>query len=119
MDKRKEPSLSYERLRKNHIQTTTDLRSVKSLDSENESRRDVDYTSEPVAANKRPLPPKKPLRLSLQRAKSLQTVEASFIELEKKRAAKRNHRGHRTLEAQIIENSLPLQTASLGRNTHV
>lgn len=71
----------------------------------------MDYTSEPVATpfcngrirnGTRPTPPKKPLRLSLQRAQSLQTIEggtvASILELDKKRAVKRTHRGNKTFE---------------------
>lgn len=69
---------------------------------------EVDYTSEPAAASTntlrlrgtRPTPPKKPLRLSLQRTQSLQTIEANaaatIIDLERKRAVKRTHRGNRT-----------------------
>lgn len=57
-----------------------DERSIKSLDFESDSCRTIntnydDYASEPVPAPKiRPTPPKKPLRLSLQRATSLQVV---------------------------------------------
>lgn len=71
---------------------------------------EVDYTSEPVVAHfpttlhlrssSRPTPPKKPLRLSLQRTQSLQTIEANaaatIIDLERKRAVKRTHRGNKT-----------------------
>lgn len=72
----------------------TDVRSVKSLDLDSEPynsssnnhyakpRKSLDYTSEPVAnstsshaTRKRPTPPKKPIRLSLHRAQSLQSVE--------------------------------------------
>lgn len=99
---------------------------------------DVDYTSEPVATplssssrlrNSRPTPPKKPLRLSLQRAQSLQTIEANatatIVDLERKRAVKRTHRGNETPDShQYIDsdtNTLytsPIQfkTSSLGRN---
>lgn len=70
--------------------------------SNNSSR--LGYTSEPVAASNRPrprpTPPKKPLRLSLQRSSSLQTIEvnAAMIssDLEKKRALKRTYRGNKT-----------------------
>lgn len=71
----------------------------------------VDYTSEPVTTNfsnhlrlrtVRPTPPKKPLRLSLQRTQSLQTIEsnaaATIMDLERKRAVKRTHRGNKTPE---------------------
>lgn len=73
---------------------------------------EVDYTSEPVPTNFpnlrlrsiRPTPPKKPLRLSLQRTQSLQTIEsnaaATIIDLERKRAVKRTHRGNKTPELQ-------------------
>lgn len=67
---------------------------------------EVDYTSEPVTApfssfsrirNSRPTPPKKPLRLSLQRTQSLQTIEINAqSDVEKKRAIKRTHRGNKT-----------------------
>lgn len=96
-----------------------DLRSVKSLDFESdtgERKREVDYTSEPVAHRVRPTPPKKPLRLSLQRAQSLQTVEASILDSDKKRAIKRAHKSRLPPDLQYIENNIPIQTASLGRN---
>lgn len=98
----------------------------------------MDYTSEPVATplsnssrlrNSRPTPPKKPLRLSLQRAQSLQAIEATaaatIIDLERKRAVKRTHRGNETPDSHLFidgeNNSLytsgiQLHTASLGRN---
>ena len=134
---------------------STDMRSVKSLNLDKESngssntldpqlyrkQREVDYTSEPGAPipittrprnSMRPTPPKKPLRLSLQRAQSLQTIEANataaILELDKKRAIKRTHRGgNKTPDLQqYIENSFngggsqpQLQTASLGRNKHL
>lgn len=96
------------------------MRSVKSLDFESDNggelKRDIDYTSEPVVAHRiRPTPPKKPLRLSLQRAQSLQTVEASILDTEKKRAAKRPHKS-KLSDLHFSENGIPLQTASLGRN---
>lgn len=100
-----------------------DMRSVKSLDFDSdagERKREVDYTSEPVAHRVRPTPPKKPLRLSLQRAQSLQTVDANISENERKRILKRTHKGKNPGELlQYIENNLPLQTASLGRNNHI
>lgn len=95
---------------------------MKSLDFESdtgERKREVDYTSEPVAHKIRPTPPKKPLRLSLQRAQSLQTVEASITENDKKRAMKRTHKGKSPELLQYIENNIPLQTASLGRSNHI
>lgn len=104
------------------LRRTADLRSVKSLDFDSDNGiRETDYTSEPVAPRLRPTPPKKPLRLSLQRAQSLQTVEAGLLELEKKRALKRTYKGDKTImeNMQYIENSIPLQTASLGRNKHI
>jgi hypothetical protein len=55
-----------------------DERSIKSLDIESDAGHTTnydDYASEPVPAPKiRATPPKKPLRLSLQRARSLQAV---------------------------------------------
>lgn len=87
--------------------------------------RELDYTSEPVATpissssrarNGRPVPPKKPLRLSLQRTQSLQTIEANaaatIVDLEKKRAVKRAYRGNKQC---IDSESALLYTASLGR----
>lgn len=98
-----------------------DLRSVKSLDFESdtgERKREVDYTSEPVAHRVRPTPPKKPLRLSLQRAQSLQTVEAQ-LDSDKKRAIKRTHKSRLPPDLLYIENNIPIQTASLGRNKNL
>lgn len=127
--------------------TAQDLRSVKSLDFDSDTtctiidnrKRDLDYTSEPVVDTHRvrPQPPKKPLRLSLQRAQSLQTVEPiingnvinsnsnhiinAILENDKKRAIKRAHKSSKTpeLQQQYIENNIPLQTASLGRNKYI
>lgn len=107
---------------KQHRPAPNDLRSVKSLDFESdtgERKREVDYTSEPVAHRQRPTPPKKPLRLSLQRAQSLQTVEASMLDNDKKRAIKRTHKSRLPPDLQYIENNIPIQTASLGRNKNV
>lgn len=135
---------------------STDIRSVKSLDFEKEStlqnglqetkqnlyrkHREFDYTSDSVTDPMtngrsrngiRPTPPKKPLRLSLQRAQSLQTIEATanaaILDLDKKRAIKRTHRGgnktpdlQQFLETNFCSGSQPhLQTASLGRHKHV
>lgn len=132
------------------------MRSVRSLDFEKDTtlgnglqetkqhqyrkHREVDYTSDSVADPQsngryrnglRPTPPKKPLRLSLQRAQSLQTIEATaaatILDLDKKRAYKRTHRGgNKTPDLQhYIENSFnggsqpQLQTASLGRHKHI
>lgn len=98
----------------------TDFRSARSLDFESDTATDknVDYTSEPVSARIRPTPPKKPLRLSLHRAQSLQTVEAVLSDIEKKRTLKRPHRAEST--HQLIENSSPMvTTASLGRRQYV
>ncbi|KAH8280290.1 hypothetical protein KR018_001591 [Drosophila ironensis] len=100
----------------------SDMRSVKSLDfdSENESKPPTETRTA------RPTPPKKPLRLSLQRAQSLQTVELHpNIDLERKRPMKRVHHnnniksgGSPTDEGQtlLIENCSPMHTASLGRH---
>lgn len=85
--------------------TTMDERSIKSLDFESDSGQanyasQDDYASEPVPQPRiRPTPPKKPLRLSLQRAQSLQAVmDANGILdslnlADKKRAIKRIHKG--------------------------
>lgn len=96
------------------------MRSVKSLDFDSDvgdRKRDIDYTSEPVAQHRvRPTPPKKPLRLSLQRAQSLQTVEVNIADQDRKRAMKRTYKGKSNDMLQYIENNVPLHTASLGRN---
>lgn len=126
----------------------SDMRSVKSLDfdSENENTRykarqqNSDTMSE--ARTVRPTPPKKPLRLSLQRAQSLQTVElCSNTDSERKRPMKRAHINHNninntnnntTLNVEhqtdtntiLIENCTahppppPMHTSSLGRHRH-
>ena len=58
-----------------------DEKSVKSLDLDSDAAQHAnydDYASEPVPTPRlRPTPPKKPLRLSLQRAQSLQTVNGA------------------------------------------
>lgn len=89
---------------------------------------EVDYTSEPVidpiqsrSRKTRPTPPKKPLRLSLQRAQSLQTIETNanvtILDLEKKRAMKRSHCGIKTPDNSSYSSQPHLQqTASLGRS---
>lgn len=121
------------------------MRSAKSLNFDDETKsnissipkhsvsrkpREVDYTSEPVATplsstsrirNGRPTPPKKPLRLSLQRTQSLQTIEANaaatIIDLEKKRAVKRTYRGNKTPDLLHYDGeSSSMYTASLGRS---
>jgi hypothetical protein len=88
-----------------------DERSIKSLDFESDTATTGnydDYASEPVPTPKiRPTPPKKPLRLSLQRARSLQAVSGhdshhgpmplmdtiNISANDKKRAIKRIYRG--------------------------
>lgn len=95
------------------------MRSVRSLDFDSDiGDKSVDYTSEPVAARIRPVPPKKPLRLSLHRAQSLQTVEAVIADLDRKRILKRPHR---TESAQHLNENggLAMHTASLGRQRYV
>ncbi|XP_053687899.1 uncharacterized protein LOC128737309 [Sabethes cyaneus] len=99
-----------------------DMRSVKSLELESDNNEQ--YASEPTGPIKiRPAPPKKPLRLSLQRAQSLQTVEGILIDAvaEKKRGMKRSHRSGKSsdMSSQYIENRIPLQTASLGRQKFI
>lgn len=93
-----------------------DERSIKSLDFESDNGQSTnydEYASEPVPAPRlRPTPPKKPLRLSLQRARSLQAVSGSdshhqstpLIDTvnhlsanDKKRAIKRIYRGEQQL----------------------
>lgn len=122
-DHRKESSIP-EQQQTGRLQrpSTADMRSVKSLDFDSDAgdrKRDVDYTSEPVAHRVRPTPPKKPLRLSLQRAQSLQTVEANISESDKKRAMKRTYKGKNPEMLQYIENNVPMQTSSLGRHNHI
>ena len=92
-----------------------DERSIKSCDFDSDAGTTTnydDYASEPVPAPKiRPTPPKKPLRLSLQRAQSLQAVcemnsyngntplmdTINLSTNDKKRAIKRIYRGdHQT-----------------------
>lgn len=97
-----------------------DCRSVKSLDFDsdcnststrlNGNTKSVDYTSEPLDSNKkisyyhnyyndkpRPTPPKKPLRLSLHKTQSLQSVETPpqtpHDSPNKHESRKRNYRG--------------------------
>ncbi|XP_055537986.1 uncharacterized protein LOC129725792 [Wyeomyia smithii] len=99
-----------------------DMRSVKSLELESDNNEQ--YASEPTGPVKtRPAPPKKPLRLSLQRAQSLQTVEGILIDAvaDKKRGMKRSHRSGKwtDMSSQYIENKIPLQTASLGRQKYI
>lgn len=70
---------SYSKRTKNDTRSNRayDERSIKSLDIESDAGHTTydDYASEPVPAPKiRATPPKKPLRLSLQRARSLQAV---------------------------------------------
>uniref|UniRef100_A0A182YC19 Uncharacterized protein n=1 Tax=Anopheles stephensi TaxID=30069 RepID=A0A182YC19_ANOST len=110
----------------------------KSLDFESDTNDQ--YASEPSgptskhASGVRPAPPKKPLRLSLQRAQSLQTVDGLMLEAiaasnghDRKRGMKRSHKSgtkatdssNSTMAAQYIENSVPMQTASLGRQKYM
>lgn len=107
-----------------------DNRSIKSLDFDNaDEKHHDDYASEPVAAPRmRPTPPKKPLRLSLHRAQSLQAVmDASGLldsmnMLERKRAIKRIHKNENGTEinSKYIEHSkgLPI-TSSLSRHKYI
>ncbi|XP_053673015.1 uncharacterized protein LOC128723313 [Anopheles nili] len=114
-----------------------DIRTVKSLDFESDTNDQ--YASEPSGpvgkhgVGVRPAPPKKPLRLSLQRAQSLQTVDGLMLEAmnaanghDRKRAMKRSHKsGTKAIDSsvtatvQYIENSVPMQTASLGRQKYI
>lgn len=99
------------------------MRSVRSLDFDSDvGDKSVDYTSEPVAARIRPVPPKKPLRLSLHRAQSLQTVEAVIADLDKKRILKRPHRtesSHHLNENGGMNGRIAMHTSSLGRQRYV
>ncbi|XP_052894010.1 uncharacterized protein LOC128301519 [Anopheles moucheti] len=115
----------------------SDIRTVKSLDFESDTNDQ--YASEPSGpvskhtGGVRPAPPKKPLRLSLQRAQSLQTVDGLMLEAlaatnghDRKRGMKRSHKSgtkatdpSATMASQYIENSVPMQTASLGRQKYM
>lgn len=147
---------SYARRKYNKSSLITDshhneTRSIKSLDFDsdvgqlNDDKQDTDaYASEPVQVPRiRPTPPKKPLRLSLQRAQSLQAVVPDSNGLtdatnysDKKRAMKRLHKSDvngndktlptrlsstysRSIEfpAKYLESSLT--TSSLGRHKFV
>ncbi|XP_041769960.1 uncharacterized protein LOC121592521 isoform X1 [Anopheles merus] len=115
-----------------------DNRTAKSLDFESDTNDQ--YASEPSGpigkhgGGVRPAPPKKPLRLSLQRAQSLQTVDGLMLEAaiaasnghDRKRGMKRSHKSgtkvvdsSATMTSQYIENSAPMQTASLGRQKYM
>lgn len=89
-----------------------DERSIKSLDFESDAQTNYDdYASEPVPTPKiRPTPPKKPLRLSLQRAQSLQAVSDNLVmtpidNIDKKRAIKRIHKGENQQQTPSISSS--------------
>ncbi|XP_059226037.1 uncharacterized protein LOC106087583 [Stomoxys calcitrans] len=114
----------------------SDMRSVKSLDfdSETETSRPRPRTQPSDTMSEartiRPTPPKKPLRLSLQRAQSLQTVELNTnADIERKRPSKRAHITEKTLNGDAANSLLiescshsaapsPLHTSSLGRHRH-
>lgn len=113
-----ETNANQKRLYKKH-----DARSVKSLDFDSDcngtgnyktpAQKNLDYTSEPIESNKklhqyhhhnvhdkatRPTPPKKPIRLSLHRAQSVQSVESSSMvngisEKDSRKPLKRNYKG--------------------------
>ncbi|XP_063930334.1 uncharacterized protein Sprt isoform X2 [Zophobas morio] len=95
-----------------------DSRSVKSLDFDSDCNsttsyktKSIDYTSEPIENNRklagytgyysevkpRPTPPKKPIRLSLHKTQSLQSVETPSTtpssSPQKNESRKRNHKG--------------------------
>lgn len=99
--------------RRNAAHTINELsRSVKSLDFDSDyggggcatepRKRErhskdnlLDYASDTMGP-RRPMPPKKPLRLSLQRAQSLQTVDGSLTDIDsRKKCMKRAYRGLR------------------------
>lgn len=138
-DKRRE--MLIEMSRRNAAHTINELsRSVKSLDFDSDyggcateprksrhSRDALDYTSDSMGpkSSMRPMPPKKPLRLSLQRAQSLQTVDGSLTDIDsRKKCMKRTYRGDRpppdvvqfadTGSREILNGS-----ASLGRMKYV
>lgn len=113
----------------------SDMRSVKSLDFDSETESKPTTESRTV----RPTPPKKPLRLSLQRAQSLQTVELNpCSDQDRKRPMKRVHHNSNSNSGgsspteeggqshvpgatkagggMLIENCSPMHTASLGRH---
>lgn len=127
--------------RRNAAHTINELsRSVKSLDFDSDyggcateprksrhSKDLLDYASDSMGPRQsRPMPPKKPLRLSLQRAQSLQTVDGSLTDIDtRKKCMKRSYRGVRpppdvvqfvdTAGAREIMNG----SASLGRMKYV
>lgn len=98
--------------RKNAARTINDLsQSVKSLDFDSDyggscgtdSRRNryLDYNSD--CKRSQPMPPKKPLRLSLQRAQSLQTVDGNVTDIEtKKKGTKRTYRNRPLPDVQVL-----------------
>lgn len=112
-DKRRE--MLIEMSRRNAAHTINELsRSVKSLDFDSDyggipngcateprksrhSKDLLDYASDSMGPRQsRPMPPKKPLRLSLQRAQSLQTVDGSLTDIDsRKKCMKRSYRGVR------------------------
>lgn len=99
-----------------------DERSVQSYDFESDTGNNTnydDYASEPVPTPKiRPTPPKKPLRLSLQRARSLQAVcgndfhnghtplmdTINLSSNDKKRAIKRIYKGEQQTNGGKLSN---------------
>lgn len=142
-DKRRE--MLIEMSRRNAAHTINELsRSVKSLDFDSDyggggvggcateprksrhSKDVLDYASDSMGPRQgRPMPPKKPLRLSLQRAQSLQTVDGSLTDIDtRKKCMKRAYRGVRpppdvvqyadTGSREILNGS-----ASLGRMKYV
>lgn len=138
-DKRRDMLL--EMSRRNAAHTINELsRSVKSLDFDSdyggscatEPRRTsrhskdniLDYTSD-SKKYMRPMPPKKPLRLSLQRAQSLQTVDGSLTDIEsRKKGMKRTYRGDRPPPdlVQFVDSGsreILNGSASLGRMKYV
>lgn len=114
-DRRREMLL--EMSRRNANNTINELsRSVKSLDFDSDygggignkgcateprksrhSKDMLDYASDTMGPRQsRPMPPTKPLRLSLQRAQSLQTVDGSLTDIDvRKKCMKRAYRGVR------------------------
>ncbi|XP_064210928.1 uncharacterized protein sprt isoform X2 [Tribolium castaneum] len=109
-------SKSVEDLEERKAKRIQDARSVKSLDFDSDctslKSKSIDYTSEPTESRKlsgyggccevkaRPTPPKKPLRLSLHKTQSLQSVETPTPGSSpgKGESRKRNYKGEMGLQ---------------------
>lgn len=136
----------------NYRQRIQNSQSMKSLDFDSDCNstkkngklsscnKSIDYTSEPLDKakksmgcyadqQKRPMPPKKPLRLSLHKAQSLQSVEAGHNEphsRESRKSVKRTYKGDMSSHMRLneinaeygIQNSNSLKW-NLGQNQRI